>query len=149
MVATPEPRVMLTRRFEALRRILPLILRVPVGVLRGASIRRIFLEAGVASFVEFRSGIMSMGNFVLLIIVRLGGLITAVVIAVVVGHFTTAVVGGVVFGKTRSDLFEVNVFLVTASVPIHAFVFFVVASAEAALHSLVLLLRSFIFLAAL
>jgi hypothetical protein len=74
----------------------------------------------------------------------------AVAIAIVVGHFAAAVVVervlGVILGEACSHLFEVNVFLVAASIPVHTFIFFVVASAETALNSL---LGPFVFLAAL
>ena len=74
----------------------------------------------------------------------------AVTIAIIVGQFTAAVVVervlGVILGEACAHLFEVNVFLVAASIPVHTFVFFVVTSAETALNSL---FRSFIFLTAL
>lgn len=51
-----------------------------------------------------------------------------------------------ILGETCSYLFEVNIFLVATSIPIHTFIFFVMASTEAALNSL---FGSFVFLTAL
>lgn len=77
-------------------------------------------------------------------------LLLAVAIAIVVGHFAAAVVVervlGVILGEACAHLFEVDVFLVAAGIPVHTFLFFVVTSAETALNSL---FRSFIFLTAL
>lgn len=65
---------MLARRLEPFGRTLARILQVPVGVLGGPPIRSVFLEAGVASFVELRPVFFVMVltimlNFVLLLIV--------------------------------------------------------------------------------
>lgn len=69
-------------------------------------------------------------------------------ITVIVGDFTTVIeVRLVVFGEASSHLLKVNIFLIPASIPVHALVFFMVSRAEAALNFL--FERAFILVAAL